>query len=288
VSKAIRVIARMDIKGPNLVKGIHLEGLRVLGSPEEYAKHYYKSGADELFYQDVVASLYGRNSLDDIITRTAKNLFIPLTVGGGIRSINDIKRVLNAGADKVAINTAAINDLHFIKNAVNTFGSSTIIVAIEAIRSEDGSVLAYTDNGREFTGVDVFEWALKLEQYGVGEICLTSVDQDGTGLGYDDEMIKAISSAVSIPVIAHGGADSPSGIVRTIKHAEADAVAIASIIHYDYLNRKKSKNHVVLDEGNTEFLKNYSGPGKIQSYSIESIKNELTKSNIPCRNSSSY
>ncbi len=139
----IRVIARLDIKGPNLVKGIHLEGLRVLGNPEDFAKYYYEQGADELIYQDVVASLYERNSLSDIITQTAKNIFIPLTVGGGIRTIEDITKALRAGADKVAINTAAVRNPDFIRQASKKFGSSTIVAAIECIKQPDGKYFAF-------------------------------------------------------------------------------------------------------------------------------------------------
>src|SRR3990167_373236 len=194
--KNIRIIPRLDIKGPNLVKGIHLEGLRVLGKPEQYARHYYEAGADELAYMDVVASLYNRNSLHDIISRTAKEIFIPLMVGGGLRTIDDIRMVLRAGADKVSLNTAAIHNPQIIKEAANKFGSSTIVVTIEAIKERDGRYLAYTDNGRQFTGVEVL---------GAGEIIITSVDREGTGEGFDLELTRAISEAVSIPVIAHGG-----------------------------------------------------------------------------------
>src|SRR5438552_2085401 len=151
----IRVIARMDIKGPNLVKGIHLEGLRVLGKPEDFARYYYENGADELIYQDVVASLYERNSLHDIISKTAKQVFIPITVGGGLRTLEDIKNVLRAGADKVSLNTAAIKNPKLIKEASLKFGSSTIIVAIEAIKQTNGDYFAYIDNGREETSLEV-------------------------------------------------------------------------------------------------------------------------------------
>ncbi len=163
-----RIIARLDIKGPNLVKGIHLEGLRVLGKPEEYARAYYQAGADELIFQDVVASLYERNSLHDIISRTAREIFIPLTVGGGLRSIDDIRSVLRAGADKVSINTAAIRNPQLIREASLVFGSSTIVVAIEAIKQADGRYLAFIDNGREHTGVEVLGWAKKVEELGAG------------------------------------------------------------------------------------------------------------------------
>jgi len=187
---SIRIIPRLDIKGPNLVKGIHLEGLRVLGRPEEFAKYYYEQGADELMYQDVVASLYGRNSLQEIINRTAKAIFIPLTVGGGIRTIEDIRNVLRAGADKVAINTAAIKNPEFIKQAAINYGSSTIVIAIEAIKHKNGDYFAYTDNGREYTGKEVVEWAKRVEELGAGEIVLTSVDREGTGEGFDLDLLK--------------------------------------------------------------------------------------------------
>ena len=164
--KYVRIIPRLDIKGPNLVKGIHLEGLRVLGKPEDFAKLYYEQGADELFYQDTVASLYQRNNLTDIVTRTAKNIFIPLTVGGGIRTLDDINNVLRTGADKVAINTASINNPQFINQASKTFGSSTIVVTIEVICQPNGTYLAYTDNGREYTGVEVVKWAREVEERG--------------------------------------------------------------------------------------------------------------------------
>ena len=191
--KYIRIIPRLDIKGPNLVKGIHMEGLRVLGKPEDFARLYYEQGADELIYQDNVASLYQRNSLTEIVTRTTENIFIPLTVGGGIRTLDDINSVLRAGADKVSINTAAINNPNLINQAGKTFGSSTIVVAIEAIRQPDGSYLAYTDNGREYTGKDVQSWARELEDRGAGEILVTSIDREGTGEGLDKNLSELIS-----------------------------------------------------------------------------------------------
>lgn len=156
---SIRVIPRLDIKGPHLVKGIHLEGLRVLGKPDHFARTYYEQGADELLYMDVVASLYERNSLLEIIERTSREVFIPLTVGGGLRTLGDILRVLRAGADKVSLNTAAIRNPSFVREAARRFGSSTIMVSIEAIKRKTGGYEAYTDNGRESTGVDAVQWA---------------------------------------------------------------------------------------------------------------------------------
>ena len=166
VELSLRIIPRLDIKGPNLVKGIHLEGLRVLGKPERFARYYYENGADELLYMDVVASLYGRNSLFDIVAKTSGEIFIPLTVGGGLRTLDDIKAVLRAGADKVSLNTAAIKRPELIREAARHFGSSTIVVSIEAIRQPEGNYEAYTDSGRERTGVNALKWAEEAAQLG--------------------------------------------------------------------------------------------------------------------------
>jgi cyclase len=278
---AIRIIPRLDIKGPNLVKGIHLEGLRVLGDPAAFAKYYYENGADELIYQDVVASLYERNSLHDIISKTAKQVFIPITVGGGLRSIDDIREVLRAGADKVSLNTAAIKNPKLIKEASSKFGASTIVVAIEAIKQNDGQYLSYIDNGREETGVNVLKWAQQIEELGAGEIVITSVDRDGTGLGYDIELIKLISDAVSIPVIAHGGPGKSEHVAEAITKGGAHAVAIASVLHYDYVT--KSEFHKGIGEGNVEFLKSGKGFTKIEPCSIQDIKLAFKNSGLKTR-----
>jgi cyclase len=279
--KTIRIIPRLDIKGPNLVKGIHLEGLRVLGNPEKFAKYYYEHGADELIYMDVVASLYGRNSLSQIIRKTAKDIFVPLTVGGGIRTIEDIRSILNAGADKVAINTAAVRNPEFISQASHQFGSSTIVLAIEAIRQPDGHHFAFTDCGREHTGIEVVEWAHRGEELGAGEIMISSVDNEGTGDGLDIELVSSISKAVGIPVIAHGGANTVENVSKAISRSGADAVAIASAFHYNLL--KNSMSFSEQAEGNTEFLKSGSGFGKIKGFSIEDLKTGLSEHGIPCR-----
>lgn len=280
--KTIRIIPRLDIKGPNLVKGIHLEGLRVLGKPEDFARYYYENGADELFYQDVVASLYERNSLNDLISNTAKEIFIPLTVGGGIRTIADINSVLRAGADKVCINTAAIKNPVFIKEASQSFGSSTIVIAIEAIKQPDGNYLAYTDNGREHTGIEVVNWAKKVEELGAGEIVITSVDREGTGLGFDMELIQLISEVVSIPLIVHGGASDEANIATAIKEGKADAVALASILHYDFIKNNVA-SHIGEEEGNTEFLKSGKTFSRITPTTIKNIKEYLNSNSISIR-----
>jgi len=277
-----RIIARLDIKGPNLVKGVHLEGLRVLGKPEKYARYYYEMGADELYFQDVVASLYNRNSLHDIISKTAKEIFIPLTVGGGLRTIDDIRLVLRAGADKVSLNTAAIKDPEFIRKATHRFGASTIVVAIEAIKEDGHTYLAYTDNGREYTGVEVLRWAKQVEELGAGEICLTSVDNEGTGRGYDYELTEMVAKSVSIPVIAHGGAGSPKDIRRVIAKSKADAVAIASILHYGLLSHFNDE-FFDTEEGNIEFLKSQNKFSKITPTTIDEIKKCLYDNKIECR-----
>lgn len=278
--KTIRIIPRLDIKGPNLVKGIHLEGLRVLGKPSDFAKYYYESGADELLLMDVVASLYERNSLHDIITETAKNNFIPITVGGGIRNVNDIKKILRAGADKVCLNTAAIKNPEFIRQASREFGSSTIVVAIEAIKS-NGKYLAYTDNGREYTGLDVFDWAQKIAELGAGELVITSVDKEGTGNDFDTELISKINKLITIPVIAHGGAGKKEDVVNLIKSSPLSAVMISSIFHYDYI--KNNQSTVSSLEGNSQFLKQKMVFNKLNPCSIIDLKNELNKDNINCR-----
>lgn len=279
--KTTRIIPRLDIKGPNLVKGIHLEGLRVLGKPSDFAKYYYEQGADELMFMDVVASLYERNSLHDIITETAKKIFIPITVGGGLRSISDIKEVLRVGADKVCLNTAAIKNPQLIKEASRMFGSSTIVVAIEAIKEHEGKYLAYTDNGREFTGVDVFEWAQRVDELGAGEIVITSVDKEGTGEGFDAELIAKISSLVSIPVIAHGGAGKKQDVVDVLKACSPDAVMISSLFHYNFIKENESAASDL--EGNVEFLKQKRSFHTFEPCSIVDVKKELLINEIECR-----
>jgi cyclase len=284
----VRIIPRLDIKGPNLVKGIHLEGLRVLGKPETFAKFYYDSGADELFFQDTVASLYERNSLSYIISKTAKEIFIPLTVGGGIRTIEDINNVLRAGADKVAINTAAVKNPEFIKEASLKFGSSTIVIAIEAIKQSDGQYLAYTDNGREGSGFEVVSWARRVEELGAGEIVITSVDKEGTGEGFDAKLVKMVAEAVNIPVIAHGGCSGPRDAAMIINEGHADALAVSSILHYKTINEINKVNQNYEVEGNTSFIESGMIYSKIKPHTIEEIKIEMKNSGIAVRIKNQY
>lgn len=229
----LRLIARLDIKGPNLIKGIHLEGLRVIGNPKEYARRYYEQGADELIYMDSVASLYGRNSLHDIVRQAAQDVFVPMTVGGGLRSIQDVREILRAGADKVAINTAAIQRPELITEIAHVFGSQCMVLSIEAKHQGNDHWEVYTENGRERSGIDVLEWALQGVELGAGEILLTSIDQEGTRDGFDCKLIKSVSDAVTVPVIACGGMGMNSHLIDVVEHGHADAVAMADILHYD-------------------------------------------------------
>ena len=228
-----RLIARLDIKGPNLIKGVHLEGLRVIGDPQEHARRYYEAGADELLYMDVVASLYGRNSLTDIVRYTAENVFIPLTVGGGIRSVDDVRTMLRSGADKIAINTAAIGRPELISEIAERFGSQCVVVSIEAKRRAGGNGWeCFTDNGREHTHLDAVTWAERAMKLGAGEVLLTSIDQEGTRKGFDIDLIRAVNSVVTIPVIASGGMGNTNHLVAAARDGGADAVAMADILHY--------------------------------------------------------
>jgi cyclase len=231
----VRLIARLDIKGPNLIKGVHLEGLRVIGDPQKYARRYYEAGADELLYIDIVASLYGRNNLLDVVRRAAEEVFIPMTVGGGIRSVEDVRGVLRAGADKVAINTAAVRRPELISEVATRFGSQCAVLSIEAKRVANGRWEAYTDNGRERTGRDVVEWARRGVELGAGEILLTSIDQEGTRKGFDLGLVRAVTDAVQVPVIASGGMGSADHLVSVVTEGGADAVAMADVLHYERL-----------------------------------------------------
>jgi cyclase len=227
-----RLIARLDVKGPNLIKGIHLEGLRIIGDPQQFAKSYYEQGADELIYIDIVASLYGRNGLGDIVSRTARDVFVPMTVGGGIRTTDDVRDMLLAGADKVAINTAAIRRPELITEVAQRFGSQCMVLSIEAKRISAEKWECFTDNGREFTGLGVIEWCRRGYALGAGEILLTSVDQEGTRKGMDNALIEAVTQAVPIPVIASGGVGSTAHVLDAVAHG-ADAVAMADGLHYN-------------------------------------------------------
>lgn len=261
----IRIIPRLDIKGQNLVKGINLEGLRIIGEPSFFANQYYHQGADEIFYEDSVASLYGRNNLKEVVKKTAKQISIPLIVGGGLRSIEDIKEILNAGADKVSINSAAVKNKDFISKAVKYFGSSTILLNVSYkswpnnnfINNKSKTVShgnlknvdewneffqVYIENGREQTGLEAFTWAIEAEKLGVGEIILTSIDREGTKRGFENILSKKICETLSIPVILSGGCGSIEDAKEICKSTNCDAIAIASCLHYKIFKISELKN----------------------------------------------
>lgn len=230
--KSVRLIARLDIKGPNVIKGVHLEGLRVIGAPSEYALRYYQEGIDELIYMDCVASLYGRNQLGEIVSSAAKNIFVPMTVGGGIRSTDDVIEILRAGADKVAVNTAAVANPTLVTDIAQRFGSQCMVLSIEAKKIGPERWEVFTNNGRERTGLDVVEWVQRGVALGAGEVLLTSIDREGTRKGFDIELVRAVTAATSVPVIASGGMGEPNDLVKVVCEAGADAVAMADILHY--------------------------------------------------------
>jgi cyclase len=228
----IRVLARLDIKGPNLIKGVHLEGLRIVGNPIDFASMYYQDGVDEVLFMDSVASLYGRNHLADIIRVTAHDVFVPITVGGGIRSVNDAKDVLNSGADKIAINSAAVARPELIREIAESFGSQAMVLSVEAKKTQNEQWEVYTDNGREKSGLLVKEWVEQAQSLGAGEILVTSVDKEGTCRGFDVELMNQVCSTVSVPVIASGGMGRPSDLDELISGSDVSALAVANALHY--------------------------------------------------------
>ena len=229
----VRLIARLDVKGPNLIKGVHLEGLRIIGLPNVFARKYYYEGADEIIYMDVVASLYGRNHLGQIIRDAVEDIFIPLTVGGGIRSVENAREVLRSGADKVAVNTAAVKDPNLILEIAREFGSQCVVSSIEAKKISHGKWEVFVENGRERTGIDVVDWSRECARKGAGEILLTSIDQEGTRKGFDVDLVKAVASEVNVPIIASGGMGTTSDLVKVVNVGGANAVAMADILHYE-------------------------------------------------------
>ncbi len=279
----VRLIPRLDIKGPNLVKGIHLEGLRVLGKPERFARHYYEEGADELVFVDVVASLYGRNSLIDIIERTAREVFVPLTVAGGLRTLDDVRMVLRAGADKVAVNTAAIRRPDFVAEAAQRFGSSTIVVSIEAMETSPGTYEAFTDNGREKTGLDAVQWAIRAAELGAGELMVTAIHREGTGRGYDIQLTRRIAAAVPIPVIASGGAGCADHVVDVFVEGTAEAACVASLLHYHRVRQQSAVLDDYAPATDISHLRDRQGFARVQDLSLGELKAHLLNSGVSCR-----
>lgn len=273
----IRIIPKLDIKNGTLIKGIGLEGLRVLGDPYDFAKKYYEDGADEILYMDNVATLYGTNNLTKFVKKTAKDIFIPLTVGGGIKNLKNIEKLLINGADKVSINSEFVVNKKFIKEAIKNFGSSTIVATIELNKIKNKYFIT-TSNGRDLYEKNPVQWAKELEDTGVGEIILTSVNNEGLRSGFDIPITKKISEIVKVPVIAHGGCGNIDHIINLIKKTNVTGVALASILHYASI-KKKQKNFN-LKTGNTNFLQNAH---KNYKNIIKKIKNELRKNGIKIR-----
>jgi imidazole glycerol-phosphate synthase subunit HisF len=229
---AKRIIPCLDVESGRVVKGVHFVNLRDAGDPVELAAFYDREGADELVFLDITASHEGRDTKVELAGRTGDEVFIPYTIGGGIGTLEDIRNILKAGADKISVNTAAVNDPSLVQRAAERFGSQCVVVAIDGRRRPDGSWEVYTHGGRTPAAVDVLEWARKVEALGAGEIMLTSMDRDGTKLGYDLPMTKAVCDAVSIPVIASGGAGNLEHLAEAIEETGCDAVLAASIFHY--------------------------------------------------------
>ena len=246
-----RIIPCLDVKDGRVVKGVNFVNLRDAGDPVEIAKQYSREGADEITFLDITASHEGRNIMIDVVEKTANEVFVPLTVGGGVRTLEDVRNLLLAGADKVAINTAAVNNPEFVKEASDKFGSQCIVVAIDARSNGDSSWEVFTHGGRKPTGIDAVQWALKMQEFGAGEILLTSMDRDGTKEGYDLELTSTISEKVTIPVIASGGAGNLEHLCEGVKTGKADAVLVASLFHFgEYkiseANQYMSKNDIVI------------------------------------------
>ena len=278
-----RIIARLDLKGPNLVKGVNCEGLRVLGKPHRFARQYYETGADELLFVDVVASLFNRDSMLEIIRRAASEIFIPLTVGGGLRGLDDIRDVLRAGADKVALNTAAVETPQLISQAAKAFGSSTVVLAIDAAPTGKGGYEVLTRYGRQTTGMDALDWARRGVELGAGELLVTSIAKEGLGQGFDLPLIAAVSQSVPVPVIAGGGAAKPEHVTAAVRQGRADAVALASMVHYSAARLFLDEAQDFADEGNVEYLRRGGQIARFGQWDLPRLKKRLLEDGLDVR-----
>lgn len=279
-----RIVSKFEIKGPNLVKGIKLEGLRVLGKPDDFSELYYKEGIDEIYYQDCVASLYGRNSLYDIIEKVSRKIFIPLCVGGGIKNLEDIYKILKIGADKISINKAAIKKPNFLYSANKKFGKANICISIEAVKIKN-DYYCYFDNGRNYSGLKVLDWIKKINKIGAGEINITFVDFDGTGKGFDLLFIKKITRLTNIPIVISGGAGDAIQVSSVLKLNGISGIAIGSMFHYYYYAKLLKKNYLLKfkDEGNFEYISCQKNNNLVRKIKIKKLKAILANSKIKCR-----
>jgi cyclase len=241
---SVRIIPCLDVHGGRVVKGVKFEELRDAGDPVAVAAAYEQQGADELVFLDITASSDGRRTMVDVVERTADQVFMPLTVGGGLRSVEDVRTMLNAGADKVSLNTSAIKEPSLVLEAARKFGSQCIVVAIDAKRTAEGRWDVYTHGGRNATGLDAVEWARKVASLGAGEILLTSMDRDGTASGYDIPLNLAVSRAVEVPVIASGGAGNLDHLAEVLRDGGASAVLAASIFHFGTFTVRQAKERL--------------------------------------------
>jgi len=248
MSLAKRIIPCLDVDNGRVVKGVKFVDIRDAGDPVEIAKRYDEQGADEITFLDITASAHNRDTMVHVVEAVAGQVFIPLTVGGGIRTVDDIRRMLNAGADKVSINTAAVTRPEFVKEAAERFGSQCIVVAIDAkcvsAPGETPRWEIFTHGGRKATGLDAVAWAQRMVEYGAGEILLTSMDRDGTKIGFDNELTRAVSDAVAVPVIASGGVGTLDDLVNGVKLGHADAVLAASIFHFGTYTVGQAKSYM--------------------------------------------
>lgn len=283
MSTPFRLIPRLEIKGRHLVKGIHLEGLRVLGEPQHFARTYAKQGADEILCVDVVASLYGRNTALDLISEICGHAFIPLSAGGGIRTLDDIQGALAAGSDKVVINSALVENPELGGLAVEQFGSSTIVASMNVTKRSPGKYEVMIDGGRQSTGIDARDWSRNCEAMGVGEIFVHSIDRDGTLAGLDLDLGKLIVDSVSVPVVLGGGASSASHIRNAVDVEGLSGVSLASMLHYEIAGRVFSESTVSQDIGNTNFLVRLKEEGFGNAQFLPELRDELLTRGIELR-----
>ncbi len=274
--KIFRLVPKIDVKNHQLVKGVRFEGLRVLGAPEEFAFKYYNDGADEIIYHDVIASLLGRSALYDLVSNTAKKIFIPLTVSGGIRNLNDIYKMLKSGADRIAINSHAHQNPGFIKEAVKEFGSSTIVISLD-VALVDGKYKLTYENGKNIHEQNIFDWINLMQDSGVGEFSISAVHKDGTKTGFDLNLLKILDNKIKIPFIFGSGIGQLSHLDDLKKYKNLKGIILSSILHYNYISSNYSD-----DSGNTEYIKE-NFDNKSKKIKLSAIKTHLASRGLICR-----